>query len=284
MLDQIEALTALHEEGTMSRAAVRLRVTQSAVSKRIAALEARVGAPLVEPSGRRVALTPAALRLLAGAAPLLAELRQLLSGEVVEAGGEIVMGVSESILASWGAAALARAAEACPGLRLRLHAHRSPVAIERVRAGEYLLALVAGECEDAPDLAVRPLLEEEMVVVPSGLRPITPGARLPVLAIEPASATWASTAPRIARLGKSLRLEVIQTVESFAALVQMARAGLGHGLAPLGVARALGVPDDVLLRPGLTRPVSLVGRRAAFARPRVAAFAAALSSAVSEVG
>ena len=64
MLDQLDALRALHETGTTRRAATRLRVTQSAVSKRIAALEERVGAPLLERHGRNVRLTPAALRLL----------------------------------------------------------------------------------------------------------------------------------------------------------------------------------------------------------------------------
>ena len=59
MLDQLEALRALKEEGTTARAAVRLRLTQSAISKRIDALEAEVGAPLIEAHGRGCRLTPA---------------------------------------------------------------------------------------------------------------------------------------------------------------------------------------------------------------------------------
>ena len=39
MIANLEALAALADLGTMTRAAARLRITQSAVSKRIAALE-----------------------------------------------------------------------------------------------------------------------------------------------------------------------------------------------------------------------------------------------------
>lgn len=43
MLDGIEALIALERTGTVSEAAVQLRLTQSAVSKRIKALESELG-------------------------------------------------------------------------------------------------------------------------------------------------------------------------------------------------------------------------------------------------
>ena len=54
ILDGIEALAALEQCGTISEAATRLRLTQSAVSKRIQALQKTVGFRIVEPDGRRV--------------------------------------------------------------------------------------------------------------------------------------------------------------------------------------------------------------------------------------
>ena len=48
MIDNLEALVALAECGTMSKAALRLSITQSAVSKRIANLQVQLGKPLVE--------------------------------------------------------------------------------------------------------------------------------------------------------------------------------------------------------------------------------------------
>jgi DNA-binding transcriptional LysR family regulator len=46
MLDYLETFLAVAEEQTMSRAATRLCVTQSAVSKRTSALQAQLGATL----------------------------------------------------------------------------------------------------------------------------------------------------------------------------------------------------------------------------------------------
>ena len=71
MIANLEALAALADLGTMTHAATRLRITQSAVSKRIAALEREVGQPVTEAHGRGVRLTPAGHRLLQRAAPAL---------------------------------------------------------------------------------------------------------------------------------------------------------------------------------------------------------------------
>src|SRR5687768_9438473 len=78
MLERLEALQALAENGTMGRAAASLRVTQSAVSKRVAALEAELSIKLVERHGRYLRLTDEARRILADARPLLANLRDVL--------------------------------------------------------------------------------------------------------------------------------------------------------------------------------------------------------------
>ena len=49
MIDRFDALAALQSSGTMGSAASALRITQSAISKRIASLEREVGVKLVEP-------------------------------------------------------------------------------------------------------------------------------------------------------------------------------------------------------------------------------------------
>ena len=77
----------------MSRA-TRLRITQSAVSKRLKALEAEVGEPVVERHGRRLVLTPHATRLLERLGPLLAEVRAGLKEESHAARATVTIGVS----------------------------------------------------------------------------------------------------------------------------------------------------------------------------------------------
>ena len=57
MIDDFEALLALSEAGTMTRAATRLGITQPAVSRRIQNLEHRLGKKLVEGSKRNPRLS-----------------------------------------------------------------------------------------------------------------------------------------------------------------------------------------------------------------------------------
>src|SRR5262245_17615125 len=114
MLDALETLLMLSELGTMGRTATRLRVTQSAVSKRIDGLSAALGTPLLERVGRNVRLTPAALALAERTRPLLSELRGALAGEQLAGRGRLAVGVAESLLSSWAPAALQRVKRALP--------------------------------------------------------------------------------------------------------------------------------------------------------------------------
>jgi DNA-binding transcriptional LysR family regulator len=61
-LRHLQALVALTEEGTFTDAAIRLGISQSAVSRTIVAFEHLVGTRLVERTTRTVALTPAGQR------------------------------------------------------------------------------------------------------------------------------------------------------------------------------------------------------------------------------
>jgi len=291
VIDQLEALAALAEHGTMRSAATRLRISQSAVTKRLDALEAQVGARLRERAGRRVRLTPAAERLLERARPLLAELRLAVLGERSVASGWLVVGVSESILASWGPRVLADVRRRRPELRFRLNAHRSPVAVDLVRAGEYMLALVAGSELAAGELARATLFEEEMAIVPSRLAKLRlrRGAELPVLSIEPGAASERALRAPLARLWRErgIRLVPDAPIQSYTAAVQLARAGFGHALVPRPLALALGVPARALVRlpePGLRRPIELVGRAATLARDPAASFARSLREVLRRAG
>jgi len=57
MIDNLQALIALSETGTVTKAAGKLHLSQSAVTKRIQNLELDVGYELIERSGRNVVLT-----------------------------------------------------------------------------------------------------------------------------------------------------------------------------------------------------------------------------------
>jgi DNA-binding transcriptional LysR family regulator len=153
------------------------------------------------------------------------------------------------------------------------------VAVDLVRSGEVMLALVAGRAEGASELLAQTIAEEPMVVVTA--QPARPrrDAPLELMTIEPRSATWASLESRLRGAAGELEVQIGARLQSFTALVQMARAGFGNALVPLGVATALKVPKGHLYTfpgDGLTRPISLVGRLKTFDGALVSEVSAAL--------
>ncbi|WP_213956158.1 LysR family transcriptional regulator [Variovorax sp. dw_954] len=84
LLGSLKALCAVAEHGSLTRGSVALGVTQSILSRQIAALETHVGAKLLHRTGRGVAPTELGLRILPQAAQLLRGLDDL----VAEMAGE----------------------------------------------------------------------------------------------------------------------------------------------------------------------------------------------------
>lgn len=266
MFEQLEALRALRDTGTTGLAAARLRITQSAVSKRIAALEDRVGAELTERVGRRVVLTPEGTRVLHEVAPLVRELEAVL-GRHVQGGRAIRVGAVESLLASWLAGAL-KEASSRTGVALEIHAHRGPVLVEHVRSGRYLLA-IGVEAAD-PELVARVIAREPMVIV--GAERWSRTAPVAAWTIEESSLTWSAIAPGLKRSGC---VTIAGRNESFAALVQLARAGFAPALVPAGVAHALGARGKAVA--GVTRPIAVIARPSVHRRPDVRRLVRALT-------
>jgi DNA-binding transcriptional LysR family regulator len=259
MLDGIDALIALQRFGTVSEAAVRLRLTQSAVSKRIQALQRSVGTRLIERTGRRVRLTAEAIDLLERAQPLVADLRAL-TGPVHGMSAEFSIALADSIASSWGPAVIQRALAGLEGVGVRLHAHRSVLLIENVRFGRYHIGL-STDLPQTKDLIHYPMFDEPMVLIRAAHSKQTPRERA-LICIEPSSATWRAIEPLLAREHPALLKRVLIPVETFSATVQMVRAGFGDGLVPLGLARTLGVDARGYREvPGVTRRISLVTRK-----------------------
>ncbi|MEE2890967.1 MAG: LysR family transcriptional regulator [Pseudomonadota bacterium] len=278
MIENLETLITLSKTGTMLETATVLKISQSAVSKRIAALERHYERALVERHGRRVVLTAEGTRLVEKVTPLVVELRSVFLEEPTLARGKIILGVSEAILASWGPQLFGRVRGSMPELEFEFHAQRSPIVLDRIRSGEYMAGLCTGSAEADTDLVSEVLRLEPMVILPSGLEaaPALEVAELPVITIESRSGAWASIEDDMRRLG--IRRET--SLESFFAVAQMALAGFGHGLVPRGVARTLGVPDARCIdlgRRGLNRPVRFVARKSMFSRPLVRNFHRALA-------
>jgi DNA-binding transcriptional LysR family regulator len=87
-LHRLRLLHELHARGTIAAVADALQFTPSAVSQQLAVLEREAGVELLEPAGRGVRLTDAAL-VLVGHASALLERAEVAQAELAAAAGEV---------------------------------------------------------------------------------------------------------------------------------------------------------------------------------------------------
>jgi len=74
-LDALEALLTVAREGSFTRAAAKLGVSQSALSQTVRMVEERIGLRLLDRNTRSVSATQAGMRLLESVAPRIEEIR-----------------------------------------------------------------------------------------------------------------------------------------------------------------------------------------------------------------
>ncbi len=83
-LDELETFVAIARAGSISRAAAQMRTAKSIVSRRLSALEARLGGQLINRTTRRLSLTEVGVRFLKRAEAILDDLAE--AEAVVRAG------------------------------------------------------------------------------------------------------------------------------------------------------------------------------------------------------
>lgn len=273
MIKNLETLVQLAQTGTMKETATRLNISQGAVSKRIAAIESYYGRKIIERQGRRVELTQHGRKLVDRTMPLLQEVRSVFLEDTALQSGRIIVGVSESILGSWGSRLFAAVRADMPEVSFEFHAQRSPVVLDRLRSGELMVGLCTGSADAEPDLLSEIVYREPMVIVPSGLRDIKyrRGKSLAVITIESRSGAWTAMENELQKLNLTRSI----SLESFFAVAQMALADFGHGLVPLGVAQALSINSQKVVdvgKYGLHRPVRFVARKSMYSRSLIQVF------------
>ena len=281
MIEGIEALLALERTGTISEAAAQLRLTQSAVSKRIQALQNSVKFAVIEPDGRRVRLTAKGQALIDKARPLILELKNLRHLEIENEITQFSIGISDSIAASWGPRLIRLAAKKEKGIHLNIHVHRSTLVEENVKLGRYHLGLCVSSDVDK-NLISEIISEEPMVLLANRFDPTTTHKKL--ITIETNSATWKALGDKITKHPKLNNFEMTH-VESFSAIVQMVQEGFGHGLVPIGIALTMGAPKKAiqLLIPGVRREIKLISRKNISLLPAIQSFQRSLKETSKEL-
>jgi DNA-binding transcriptional LysR family regulator len=122
-LNLLITLQVLLEEGSVARAAQRLRLSPSAMSRTLARLRETTGDPLLVRAGRGLVPTPRALALRERVAPLVQEAQAVLRpAEVLQLAQLIrtfTLRSSEGFVENFGPALITRINQEAPGVRLR---------------------------------------------------------------------------------------------------------------------------------------------------------------------
>ncbi|HET9079906.1 MAG TPA: LysR family transcriptional regulator [Trebonia sp.] len=279
---RLRLLLELSRRGTITAVANALAYTPSAVSQQLAALEREAGVPLLERTGRTVALTPAGTVLARYAGSVVAVLEEAsaaLAATRDSLAGPLRIGAFPSAARVILPPALVALGRAHPALELRV-TELDPVGVPgALRTGTLDVALTFVydyvPAEPDPSLDTEPLLEEAVYLATAdSSRTSIEGCR---------DAPWIAGSP--GTLCHSLVLRACQAhgftprtrhyADDFATVLALVAAGQGVSLVPrLGLRDA---PPAVTLTPLATRRRSSIAcRKGTRHHPAIAAFTEAI--------
>lgn len=162
-LRQLEHLLAVAETGSFSRAAQRLHLTQSALSRSIQMLEDDLGARLIDRMGRRNELTPLGEAVAAQARHLVAgaeDLRRSLSWLKLGTGGAIRVGLGSGPGVLLMTPFLVHVAREHPEVRVHIMRGSIDLQLQQLRQRELdALVVEVRSVTPAPDLVVEEVAE-----------------------------------------------------------------------------------------------------------------------------
>ncbi|CAG1012561.1 HTH-type transcriptional regulator BenM [Burkholderiales bacterium] len=245
---------------SVTRAADKLFLTQSAMSSRIAALETELGVLLLDRRDRRFRLTVAGTRFYAHAQRLL-ELQRNIKAELGSSASLAVsmrIGAIESVLHSWLMPWIGRLRADHPSLELELTVETTPVLLDQIRRGALDVALTAlpAGTEGIRSLALAPM---EMVFVGNArqhkrrIYTIEELAELELLTFQRGSQ------PHVALTeifhAAQLQARRIHTISSISAIVQLVLGGFGVATLPRSaIERFVSAPELKVLKTKLVLP------------------------------
>ena len=143
----VEIVRMVVRYGGFRAAAAQLRLSQSAVSARIAALEDRLGVELFDRKKRRGSLSPAGRTFLDQTARLTEMRDRIISSLAQETGfaGTIRIGVAETIVHTWLPRMMTLIHERFPSLRIELAVDTSPTLSAKLLEDELDVAVMMEE-------------------------------------------------------------------------------------------------------------------------------------------
>lgn len=183
----LEAFLAIAEQGRFHKAARRLHITQTALTRRLQNFEGQLGVKLVERTTRSVSLTPLGASFLPQARRLLAELRAALM-EIRETGlaqrGDVVVACVPTAGVRYLPEIIREYAACHPANRIRILDHASSGVVDAVlrREAEFGITIAGPH---PPELEDRPLFADRFVLICREDHPLATRRRLRWRQLEP---------------------------------------------------------------------------------------------------
>ncbi|MBC7957938.1 MAG: LysR family transcriptional regulator [Cytophagales bacterium] len=231
---------------SVSRAAEKLSITQSAMSSRIAALEEELGVMLLDRRNKQFRLTIAGTRFLTHAERLLAIQRELKlemgSGGADAPPMSLRIGAIESVLHSWLMPWVEKLRAEHPQLELELSVETTPVLGELIRRGTLDLVFAASPAAQE-GLRIRALPVMEMVFVGNAKMHKRRRYTLAQLSQFDLMTFQRGSQPHVSLMDLFRQAELVprrvHTISSISAMTQLVEAGFGIATLPRAAAERL---------------------------------------------
>ncbi|SDR26175.1 DNA-binding transcriptional regulator, LysR family [Pseudomonas grimontii] len=177
-LNLLITLDVLLAEGSVARAAKRLQLSPSAMSRALARLRETTGDPLLVRAGRGLVPTPRALALREQVSRLVqdahAVLRPAQSLDLAQVARTFTLRTSEEFVENFGPALLARIAREAPGIRLRF-VSRTDKDSTLLREGSVDLETGVVDPTASPEVLTQALFRDRLVGVVRSGHPLSQG-------------------------------------------------------------------------------------------------------------
>lgn len=287
MLDvrKLRLLRELSHRGTIAAVAEALTYSPSAVSQQLTALERETGVPLLERTGRRVTLTPAARALVERTESILEILQQAtseLASTKAALTGTLRIGVFPTAVSTILTPAVVALSTDHPGLDLMV-TELDPASVPDALREESLDVALLQEYDyvpiaSDPGLQTEPLLEETVHLAALTAGPLTDRRDSAWIAGTPGTLCHALTIRACEAAGFTPRIR--HHADDFGAVLALVAAGQGVAFVPdLG---AVAPPAAVVLTPlAIQRRTHLAYRRGTGSHPAISAARAALHTATT---
>lgn len=237
-LKQLDVFAAVAREGSVTRAASWLNLTQSATSMALSDLETQLGARLFDRVGRRLQLNELGARLLPLAQETVArasEIEDIARGDQPGI-GRLRIGASLSIGNYLMPQMIGDYMKSHPEAEISLDVGNTRHVIEAVRQFTCDIGFIEGFCHE-PDIDMLPWIEDELVIFAGSQHPLAGQAA--VLPEDLAQAHWILREPGSgtrevfdnAVAGKLPTLKVRLELSHTEAIRRAVEAGIGLGCA-----------------------------------------------------